>query len=150
MDPLILSISQHLESLHGDIFKAVEPLSDAEINWAHPRLTNTVGILLRHVAGSERYWIREVAGGQPMHRDRDAEFVKEPLRKTPLVDNLRRAHAEVQDVLRALSAADLAAPIEIEYRGGTRRFTKGWAILHSMQHTAYHLGQIQLFKKMAT
>ena len=24
-----------------------------------------------------------------------------------------------------------------------------WALLHSLQHTSYHLGQIQIFKKMA-
>lgn len=150
MDPLILSISQQLESLHDDLFKAVEPLSDAEINWAHPRLTNTVGILLRHVAGSERYWIREIVGGQPVRRNRDAEFVKDNPTKVPLIDNLRRAHAEVQDVLRSLTAADLAAVIEIPWDKQHRRVTKAWVILHSVEHTAYHLGQIQLFKKMAT
>lgn len=150
MDPLILSISQQLESLHNDIFKAVDSLGDAEINWAHPRLSNTMGILLRHVAGSERYWIREVVGGQPVHRNRDAEFVKDHPTKAPLIDNLRRAHAEVQDVLRSLTASDLAAVIEIPWDTQRRSVTKIWVILHSVEHTAYHLGQIQLFKKMAT
>lgn len=150
MDPSVTPISQTLEVLHEDIFKAVEPLGDAEINWVHPQLSNTIGILLRHVAGSERYWIGEVVGGDAMHRKRETEFTHEPLTKAPLVENLRRAHTEVQEVLRSLSAADLAAPIDVESRGGTRRVTKVWAILHSIQHTAYHLGQIQLFKKMAT
>jgi hypothetical protein len=27
---------------------------------------------------------------------------------------------------------------------------KGFALLHSLQHTSYHLGQIQLFKKLTS
>lgn len=149
MNEMVSTLSQALESMHEDMFKAVELLTDAEINWAHPQLSNTIGILLRHVAGSERYWIREVVGGQAMHRKRETEFTHEPLAKAPLVENLHRAHAEVQDVLRLLTAADLAALVDIESRSGTRKVTKAWAILHSLAHTSYHLGQLQLFIKMA-
>src|SRR5437867_8032045 len=150
MDPTVNTISQALESLHEDIFKAVDPLGDAEINWVHPQLSNTIGILLRHVAGSERYWIGEVVGGRAMHRKRETEFEHDQLMKAPLVESLRRAHAEVQEILRSLTAADLTAPIEVKLEGSMRRVTKAWAILHSVAHTSYHLGQIQLFKKMAT
>ena len=150
MDTMTQPISQVVELLHEDIFKAVEPLGETEINWTHPQLSNNIGILLRHIAASERYWIGEVVGGRPLHRKRETEFEHEQLQKAPLVENLRRAHAEVQELLRSLTAADLAASIEVESRGGTRRLTKAWALVHSIQHTAYHLGQIQLFKKMAT
>lgn len=150
MDPMVAALSQLLESLHDDIVKAVESLNDDEINWAHPHLSNTIGILLRHIAGSERYWIGEVVGGRAMHRQRETEFARERLRKAPLVEGLRRAHAEIQGILGGMNAADFAAPVEVQYRGGRRTFTKAWAIANSLQHTAYHLGQIQLYKKMAT
>jgi uncharacterized damage-inducible protein DinB len=150
MDPLITPISQTVTYLHDDIFDAVASLGDAAINWTHPPLTNTIGILLRHIAGSERQWIGAVAGGLALDRNRDAEFAKEQLQKAPLVDNLRRAHENVQTVLAALTASDLAAEIEVTWRGKARRVTKAWAILHSVQHTAYHLGQIRLFAKMAS
>ncbi|TMJ04700.1 MAG: DinB family protein [Bacillati bacterium ANGP1] len=150
MDTMVHPLSQAVESLHEEIFKAVEPLGDAEINWVHPQLSNTIGILLRHVAGSERYWIGEVVGGRAMHRKRETEFTHEPLTKTPLVENLRRAHSQVQEVLRSLSASDLASLVDVQSQDGMRQHTKAWAILHSIQHTSYHLGQIQLFKKMAT
>lgn len=149
MDASVLPLSQVVQSLHDDIFKAVEPLGHAEINWSHPALSNTIGILLRHIAGSERYWIGQVAGGRRLDRDRTAEFTREPLHKALLIEQLRTAHQEVQEVLRSLSAAELAAPIDVAYRGDTRRVARLWAIVHAMQHTAYHLGQIQLFKKMA-
>lgn len=150
MDPEVKPFIETLDVLHEDIFKAVEPLSDDQINWRHPQLTNTVGILLRHVAGSERYWIIEVAGGRAIHRKRDEEFGKDRLQKAPLVDNLRKAHGEVKAALEHYTARQLVEEVEHTYRDIPRRITKSWAILHSLTHSSYHLGQIQLFSKLAT
>ena len=150
MDALVTSLTQVLDLLHDDILVAVGPLKDEEINWIHPSLSNTIGILLRHIAASERYWIGEVAGGRAMHRIRSAEFGHEWLSKAPLVDDLRRAHTEVREVVHKLTGPDLMTEVEIELRGSRRRATRAWAVMYSMQHTGYHLGQIQLFKKMAT
>lgn len=148
MDSEVKPFVQTIDLLHDDIYKAVEPLSDDEINWRHPHLTNTVGILLRHVAGSERQWILEVVGGRTIERKRDEEFGRERLQKAPLVENLRRAQAEVKEILERMSPAGLMEEVEQIFRGKTVMFTKSWGILHSIQHTAYHLGQIQLFRKM--
>ncbi len=150
MDALGTSLTQVLDLLHTDILAAVDPLKDEEINWVHPSLSNNIGILLRHIAASERYWIGEVAGGRAMQRNRRAEFGRERLSKAPLVDDLRRAHTEVREVVQKLTGPDLMSEVEVELRGGRRRETRAWAVMHSMQHTGYHLGQIQLFKKMAT
>lgn len=150
MDALAASFTQVLDQLHDDILSAVEPLSDEEINRAHPPLSNTIGILLRHIAGSERYWIGEVAGGKAMHRVRSAEFGLEALQKAPLLDNLRRAHGEASEVIQKFAGPDLMTEIEVEVRGTRKRATRAWALMYSMQHTGYHLGQIQLYKKMAS
>ncbi|MBI2248257.1 MAG: DinB family protein [Armatimonadetes bacterium] len=150
MDSEVKPFLQTIDLLHEDIYRAVEPLTDDGINWRHPHLTNTVGILLRHVAGSERQWILEAVGGRSIQRKRDEEFGRERLRKAPLVENLRRAQAEVKEMLEGMSAGRLMEEVEQTFRGKTVTFTKSWGILHSIQHTAYHLGQIQLFSKMAT
>lgn len=150
MDPQTKPFIQIIDFLHDEIYKVVEPLNDDEINWRHPHLTNSVGILLRHIPGSERFWILEVVGGRTIQRKRNEEFGRERLRKAPLVENMRRAQAEVQEVLEGLSPDRLMEEVEQTFRGKTVHFTKSWAILHSIQHTAYHLGQIQLFQKMAT
>ena len=91
MEAFVTPLAESLDRLHDDIYQAVEPLSDGEINWKHPSLSNTVGILLRHVAGSERYWIVQVVGGRQVPRNRDAEFEHEPLTETPPVAAPRRA-----------------------------------------------------------
>lgn len=151
MDPQIKSFIETIDQLHEDIYKAIEPLSDDDINWRHPHLSNNVGILLRHVAGSERYWIIEVVGGgRSIHRKRDEEFGRDRLQKAPLAANLRSAQKEIKAALEQLAPGQLLEEIEQTYRDLPRRLTKSWAILHSIQHTAYHLGQIQLFAKMAT
>lgn len=149
MDPYLEPFIQTLDQLHDDIYRAVEPLTDDDVNWRHPQLSNTIGILLRHIAGSERYWIVEVAGGRPIHRRRPAEFEHERLEKASLVEHLRAAQTEVVAVLSGLREAELRDEVELTFRGVVRRFTKAWAILHAIQHTAYHQGQIQLFRKMA-
>lgn len=150
MDPQARAFIETINLLHDDMVKAVDGLTDAQINWRHPHLSNTIGILLRHVAGSERYWIVEVVAGRPIHRRRDSEFGGERLEKKPLVENLRAAQAEVTGILARLTSGDLSAEYQEMIRDAPRMVTKAWAILHSIQHTAYHLGQIQLFRKMAT
>jgi len=149
MDPLIADHWKTIEGLHLDIFEIVEPLSDDEINWRHPALSNTIGILLRHISGSECHWIAEVVGGRPIERVRDAEFEHEYLRKAPQVEALRGALSLVKEVLEQTTPDDLRQVVSGEWRRKPYSYTKGWALLHSVQHTAYHLGQIQLFIKMA-
>lgn len=141
--------SKMLDELHNDIYKIVEPLSDEQVNWVHPQLTNSVGILLRHIAGSERYWIGEVVGGRPANRVRATEFVDEPLAKAPLVTDLRNAHASMRAILDELPLAGLAEEAVVT-RGDERlSVSKAWVILHALTHIAYHLGQLQLFQKLA-
>ncbi|MGH2349217.1 MAG: DinB family protein, partial [bacterium] len=131
MDPSLEDHWKTIEELHKDIFEAVEPLSDDQINWRHPALTNTIAILLRHVAGSERWWIGEVIGGRPMHRVRDTEFEHERLQKAPLVEGLHDALGVVKEVLEQTTPADLRQVMKGTRRGKAYRYTKEWALLHS-------------------
>jgi uncharacterized damage-inducible protein DinB len=149
VDPQVRPFVQILERLHDDIFEIVAPLTDREMNWAHPQLSNSIGILLRHTAGSERYWIAEVVGGRSMSRNRDAEFGREHLGTEQVVADLRAAYGEVRAVVESLSSSDLTREIEIPFRNERRTVPASWALLHSLAHTSYHLGQIQLYRKMA-
>ena len=67
----------------------------------------------------------------------------------------REQTKNLDQTLRTLAAAtggseaQLRETVEGEWRRRPHTYTKGWALLHSVQHTAYHLGQIQMFRKMA-
>src|SRR3989442_15844846 len=121
MDALVTSLTQVLDLLHDDILAAVDPLKDEEVNWVHPPLSNTIGILLRHIAASERYWIGEVAGGRVMHRVRSTEFGRERLSKAPLGDDLRHPHTEGREGGQKVTGGDLMGEIEVDLRGSPRR-----------------------------
>lgn len=149
MDPEVAVVHDVLEELRGQLFKIVEPLDDTDVNRVFPGLQNTIGILLRHMAGSENYWIGGVAGGGSQARDRAAEFGREALVKTDLLRTLREAQANTTRVLSGMPAADLQAPVQVERARGTEQTTKGFALLHALQHMAYHLGQVRLMAAMA-
>lgn len=148
MDPYVAPHLKVLEDLRRQVVEAVAPLDDDQINRAVPGLSNTAGIVLRHLAGSERYWIGEVAGGRPAHRNRDAEFGTERLSKDELLGNLQRVAALSLEVLESLSRENLAEEVEAHRPSGPVRETRLFALLHATQHLAYHLGQIRIMAKL--
>ncbi len=149
MDPEVGVMHEVIEDLRGQLFKVLDQLDEADINRTFPGLQNTIGILLRHMAASENYWISGVAGGGSQARNRDAEFGREPLAKQDLVRTVREAQAGTERVLTGLRAADLQAPVQAERARGTVQTTKAFALMHALQHLAYHLGQIRLLAAMA-
>ncbi|MDR7544903.1 MAG: DinB family protein [Armatimonadota bacterium] len=148
MDPWVAPYLRVLEDLRAQLLDAVRGLDDAQLNRAVPGLRNTAGMVLRHVAGSERYWVGEVAGGRPAHRDREAEFGPDPVRKTEVLAEIDRVAAATRQVLERLAAADLMHEVEVRRAQGTGRETKAGALLHAIQHLAYHLGQIRYLVKL--
>jgi hypothetical protein len=79
-------------------------------------------------------------------RDREAEFrVREvgvDLLRERLADNLEYARS----VLDKFTVRDLEAT-RVSARDG-RSFTLAWALLHALEHTTLHLGQIQITRQL--
>ncbi|MBI3998197.1 MAG: DinB family protein [Armatimonadetes bacterium] len=148
MDPHVEPYLKVLEDLHGQILETIAPLSDEEINRPIPGLQNTIGILLRHLGGSERYWIGEVVGGQPAQRNRESEFGRERLHKAALLEELERTKAITRETLGRLRATDLLAEVDVRRTRGVRKESRAFALLHATQHLAYHLGQLRYLAKL--
>ncbi|MDR7418442.1 MAG: DinB family protein [Armatimonadota bacterium] len=148
MDPLVAPYLRVIGDLRRQLLETVTPLSDEQVNRTVPGLRNSVGILLKHLIGSERYWIGEVAGGRPAHRNRDAEFAAAPVRKPDLLAEIERVAAQTREVLDRLTPADLVQEVEVRRTTGTVTETKAGALLHAAQHLAYHLGQIRYLAKL--
>jgi uncharacterized damage-inducible protein DinB len=123
---------------------ALAHVSDDDV-WRRPNVvTNSLGNLLLHLAGSHRFWIVSVVGRQLSTRQRHEEFdAREGAPKEALLADLRLAVADANDVL---------AGLEIESLGDMREaFGRRWTVLESIQHTvthfSLHTGQIiQLVK----
>jgi uncharacterized damage-inducible protein DinB len=136
---------QRIEDLRGQVGSLIADLPVEALNWRpiegedeHP--TNSLAVLATHVAGAEHFWMGEVVGGRPPTRDRDAEFTSEASDSRDLVHLLDQVGFETQEVFASLRASDLNDARETQGRTVPVR----WCILHVIDHTALHLGHMQL------
>jgi len=148
MDPFLAPHLRVLEDLRRQTAEMVAPLDDSQINRTVPGLKNSVGILLRHMAGSERYWIGEVVGGRPAQRQRDAEFEHDRVRKGDLLGEFDRVAALTREVLGGLSRDDLLQEVTLQRSQGPVQETRAYAVLHAMEHLAYHVGQLRFLTRL--
>ncbi len=147
MTPELEHYAQALQRLHTDAAAVLEHLPAAALNWRPlegDESTNSLAITLAHMAGSERFWVGEVAGGQPAHRDREAEFHVQAASAEELLALLDQALAVTQAALSRLAPAALDETVTTRDRTVTRR----WAVLHAIEHLAVHLGHMQLTRQL--
>lgn len=136
---------QRLEDLRGQVRDLIADLGAEALNWqplggGAESHTNSLAVLAAHVAGAEHFWIGEVVGGLPATRDRDAEFATEAEAAIGLLSLLDNTGAETRRVFADLSLADLDGTRQA--RG--RTIPVRWCIMHVVDHTATHLGHMQL------
>ncbi len=106
--------------------------------------TNSLAAMATHIAGSGTYLIKEVIGRQPVHRDREAEFAARGADPAALKARLDGAAKAVEQVLAPLTAAQMEE--DRKYRDRTAKVR--WIILHVIEHTALHLGHMQLTRQL--
>jgi uncharacterized damage-inducible protein DinB len=130
-----------IEDLREQTAELIAGLPAEALNWrpiegGDDHVTNSLAVM----AGAEHFWIQEVIGGQPPTRDRPAEFVTEVDSPQPLLEKLKATGRETRQVLAGLTAADLNGVRQ----AGDRTVPTRWAILHVIDHTALHLGHMQI------
>jgi len=135
-----------LQTCHADILKALDGLPPAALDWIPGPDMNSISVLVFHLTGAERYWIGDVAAQDPTVRDRDAEFkvheIGVDVLKKRLTDNTEYARI----ALEKFTIQDLEAT-RVSARDG-REFTVAWALIHALEHSTLHLGQIQLTRQL--
>ncbi len=146
MEQLFADMSERLGTLVEAIEEAVNGVPAEDMDWKPAAEMNSLAVLLTHTAGALRYWVGDVAGGQPSARVRAQEFETRGLDAAALLGRLREALEHSNSVLAGLSVAQLG-----ETRTGgmdkTPR-TVGWALLHALEHTALHTGHIQMTRQL--
>ena len=132
--------------LHADLARAIDGLPVEALDWVAGPEVNSISVLIVHLTGAERYWIGAVALGEPTDRIREQEFAVKGLG----VDELKRMLTEEDDytrtALKRFSLADLEALRKSPRNKKT--FTVGWCLTHALEHTALHLGHIQLTRQL--
>jgi uncharacterized damage-inducible protein DinB len=142
MFPELDNYLQRIDDLRGQVRDLIADLPAEALNWRpiEGDATNSLAVLATHIAGAEHFWIGEVVGGRPPTRDRDAEFATQASDASELVRLLEDTGAETRQVFATLIEADLAGTRQA--RG--RTIPVRWCILHVIDHTALHLGHMQL------
>jgi uncharacterized damage-inducible protein DinB len=146
-DEIFLDSSRYYLSTEylGKLRLCIGALPEGSV-WQRPNEScNSIANLLLHLAGNVRQWIVNGIGGEPVERDRAAEFsARNGSSAAALFDNLESAVEEADAVLARLTADDLTRPCDIQ----GRETTVLAAIYHVVEHFAMHTGQIVLLTKV--
>ena len=137
---------ERLDHLRNEAKKVIQGMSSEELNWVPlPADTSSPAVLATHFAGSEGFWVHQVAGGVDVHRDRDAEFAARVSTAAELEALLERTGETTRQTLQRLSGDDLDQSAQ-GIRGET--VTRRYAVLHAIEHLGQHLGHLSLTKQL--
>jgi uncharacterized damage-inducible protein DinB len=117
--------------------------------WQRPSPNcNSAGNLLLHLIGNTTQWVLATFGEVADGRDRSAEFTASGGRSgAELVEQLARVYEQACDVVDAVTVEDLLRERTIQ---GRFRETGLSAILHVLEHSSGHAGQIYAWTKQST
>jgi uncharacterized damage-inducible protein DinB len=108
---------------------------------------NSLFAIATHLIGAGEFWVLALAGGRDVVRDRDAEF-----RATGTYADLEvrysRWMSDIRDVLTQLPpeawTRTVTPPPQFTGSLGSESLTVRTCVLHAVEHSALHLGHIQL------
>ncbi len=120
--------------------RAVEQVPDDKLHVALDESTNSIAVIMKHVAGNLRSrWTDFLASdGEKPWRDRDGEFVDTYHNRAEILQDWNAGWNCLLETLRGLSADDLGQTVAI--RGEAHAVPL--ALARSLGHTCYHVGQI--------
>lgn len=134
---------RELRKLQGLAERAMDQVSETQFTAALDSETNSIALVVKHVAGNMRSRWRDflTSDGEKPDRDRDREFVLEPGdTRERLLAAWRSSWSLTLDTISALRPDDLTRSVTI--RGEPHTVLE--AILRQLTHYAYHVGQIVL------
>ena len=135
-----------LAALHQQMKEVIAGLPVEALNWVPGKEMNSIAVLVTHTCGAQRFWIETMAGDAESDRVRAKEFAVERATEAELLDLLddTLAHSRTaleQLTLDALTGAKYGEPWE-------RYFRRGWSLLHALEHTASHVGHMQITRQL--
>ena len=138
------SVIREFEAMKRQAERALEQVSDQQLNVTIDPEANSLAIIVKHLAGNMRSrWTDFLTtDGEKPDRDRDREF-EGTLTREQLMDAWQRGWSLVFDAIRPLSAPELVRTVTI--RGEAHSVMQ--AIDRQLTHYASHIGQIVFLAK---
>jgi hypothetical protein len=138
IDPLIDGIERIIRCLDG---------MDADgLNWRPPAPeTNSLYVLAFHTMGSVEEAVFQVLGGEPVQRDRDAEFRASGDSAEPLYARWESLKVRLRETLASLPPAAMDKEVQHRRFGVMpgRKF-----LMLTVQHPAEHAGHAELTRDL--
>jgi uncharacterized damage-inducible protein DinB len=142
MNPFYNDLLDRFHELHSEVEKSLAGLPQAALDWKPLPEMNSICVLIVHLSAAERYWIGDVVMGDSSNRHREAEFRASGLSADALSQRIHAVEAYDASAFEKLELQDLEKK-HINPSNG-REFTAAWALTHALEHTAIHLGHIQI------
>ena len=153
MNPEIETYSRWIRSLLKRVPACLEGLSEVQMNRRPPIAgANSVYVIAAHTVGNARAWVLGIACGQPIRRDRPAEFGAAG-GYAQLADETQELLEEIKAALTALDASALDRRVvpspELWGDDEVREISVRQALLTVVEHASVHLGELHVTRDLA-
>lgn len=147
------TFSGMLRLLLARIAETLQGLSESQLNWRPPvPKANSAYAIATHTLSNARAWVLGIACGQPMNRDRPAEFRASGPSAAALVDEAKRLAQDIEAALAPLTSATSIDALSRRPTSGAKAspmISVREALIHVVEHAATHLGHLQLTRDLA-
>lgn len=143
--PIVAAVVEEFQKIKKLADKAIEQLSDEQLNRKLDAEANSVAIIMRHMAGNMRSrWVDFLTSdGEKPERMRDREFEDVPQTRAELMAEWEHGWQCVFDAITPLTDADLQQPVMIR----SEPHSVYQAMSRQVAHYAGHAYQILLLAK---
>jgi uncharacterized damage-inducible protein DinB len=161
ISPIVSTTAAQLDALLATLIRRVGEATTEQLEWQLRPGTNTVGMLLSHLAVVEVYWVEAIGCG--VESDEEADRIVQgvlgirmeedgmPLSEegthppslagktlADYLEMLRRARAATHRTLQSWEDRGLEETRMVD----GREVSLAWILYHLVEHFSYHLGQI--------
>ncbi len=145
MNTLFVDFLERMEFLYQEIRNDLARLPEEALDWSPAEDMNSIGILLTHLVGAAQYWACDMPAGGDSTRVRSIEFEAAGTTHAQLQDLLETSMVRMKASIATLTLADLEREVSSAMFAG-ETFTVSWCLMHAMEHSATHVGHIQLMR----
>ncbi len=140
---------RELDDLRNQVKGLLEGLPQEALDWRPiggegELATNSLAVIVTHLAGSETFWSSEMIGGKEINRDRDSEFKTKATSVSELKRRIDKSGRLAHEILSSLTEKQL----EEKRTWRQRSINVRCCILHLITHFAQHIGHMQLTRQL--
>ena len=140
------ALLDRFQELHLEVLKSLEELPPEALDWRPGPEMNSLSVLIIRLSGAERYWIGDVVKGDSSQRDRNAEFQVSGLNSEALKQRIKELEVYEKVAFEGMGVGELEE--ERVSPRDKRKYSVAWALDHALEHTAIHVGHIQMLSQL--